>query len=157
MSNIVIRPAEVLDAVNIVKLLRAEWQELAKDGLGVLNERKGLEWVLTSINHHFVLVADLQGRIVGTIALKPLEIPWGDGIFLGQLWFYVFPTFRKGDIAEQLARAAEALADRHGLFTMFRSEFASELPRLFEKRPGCKHTGMFYMRLPDTAAEEKRA
>lgn len=155
--SVVVRPAEALDAVNVVKLLRNEWQELGKEGAPPVDEQKALEWVTLVIREHFVLVADLGGRIVGSIALKPLEWPWARGIFMGQLWFYVFPTFRKGDIAARLKVAAEGILDRNQLLGLFRVELAGSLPPIFDRAPGYRRTGVSYVRIPDLLPEERSA
>lgn len=155
---IAIRPAGALDAVNVVKLLRQEWAELSKEGAGAIDEQKALEWVTLCIREHFVLVADLQGRLVGSIAMKPLEYPWGAGIFLGQLWFFVLPTFRQGDIAERLVRGAELMLDGEQLFGMFRNDHSAAVPRIFDRRAGYRLSGAIYMRIPDEPrVEGKRA
>lgn len=106
-----IRPATSMDVVNITRLLRSAWDEGPTNVLRV-NEAKAIKWIMDSIDTAFVLVADLQGRLIGTIAFVPMRPPWSDDLLMGKLWFFARPLFRTREaVLTDLLAAAEKFMD----------------------------------------------
>ena len=75
-----IRQAKPLDTVNLMRLLMD-----AHEDSGAYPEfdiQLGLNWVTRTLNEGYVLVADVSGRTVGTLALTQYNFPWSPQVYL---------------------------------------------------------------------------
>lgn len=115
---VTIRPATALDAVNIAKLLKAQLGA-DQDQLRV-NDKRMVQWVMTTLDTAFVAVADCSGRIVGSIAMSPMQQPWSDDWFMGETWFTVKPSVHADNTAKELLEMAEQFADSKALALFFK-------------------------------------
>ena len=109
-----IRKARPDDAVRVMKILR---EELAEADLNLPEPEDGpaLIWIISVIAQGFVMVAEMSGRIVGSIGLSAQTFPWAPSAwFMGWSWFFVLKGFREGGTAVQLAKRMNALADEKG-------------------------------------------
>lgn len=103
------RQATPYDTVNIAKLVMQGLEESGTDWPSI-EEHRVVPWVTWMINQGWVVVADLSGRIVGSIALETFSFPWSSQPFLRNSWFYVAPKFRAHGTAEQLIKLARDYA-----------------------------------------------
>jgi len=109
MTTIKIRPARPLDASNIARLLI----ECHDEGSAYppVDHTVGINWITQTLSEGFVLVADVSGRLVGTLALTNYQFPWSPKWYMYLEWLYVQKKFRKGGAFEALMKATHAHAD----------------------------------------------
>jgi N-acetylglutamate synthase-like GNAT family acetyltransferase len=149
---VTVRPAQTLDAVNIVKLLRSAWQEIQNTQGVALSEERALGYVNNMIRDHFVVVAEVSGRVIGSIALQPMQYPWSEQWFMGEMWFFVVHTHRERITTRLLLKEAERLLDAKQMSAIFRSEVPDDqddFTRILHTREGYRHVGGVYVRMPD--------
>lgn len=108
------RPAKPLDAVNLMRLLEEGLLTENEEGLFPPPEYpRLLNWVTNVIHNGYAVVIEKSGRIVGSLALMPIQLPWAEQWVLNMEWFYVKKRFR-GNAADALLIAAHAMADSRG-------------------------------------------
>lgn len=112
--SIKIRQADAYDAVNLLRLAEAGIKENVVN-YPDFDPTVALGWASAVIAQGAVFVADLDGRIVGSLGLELNSYPWSRAQHLQTAWFYVIPNFRQHGTAENLMRAAEAFVDKHGV------------------------------------------
>lgn len=111
MTTIKIRPAKPLDSSNLVRLLTA-----AHDEAGTyppVDQTLGLNWITQTLTSGYIIVADVSGRLVGTLALTNYQFPWSSKSYMYLEWLFVQKKFRKGGAFEALIKACHAFADEH--------------------------------------------
>ena len=111
MTTVKIRPAKPLDTSNIARLLI----ECHEDGSAYppVDHPTGIRWITQTLTEGFVVVADVSGRLVGSLALTSYQFPWSPKWYMYLEWLYVQRKFRKGGAFEALLTAAHAHADEH--------------------------------------------
>lgn len=115
-QNVIIRPASAMDSVNIVRLIKAGYAETVAKQIGELDEQKLLEYVTGTLRHAFVIVADNQaGRLLGTLGIAPIRVPWCNAVMMAETWFAVTAPYRVKEVPEQLLEAVETFLDKNGL------------------------------------------
>jgi GNAT superfamily N-acetyltransferase len=101
MQKIVIRQANVLDYVKVIRLITE-----AKDPPGVrvgrLNGPKIQQFILTSIQFGYMAVADLGGNIVAVMGCSAWTPPWSNDTVLNLEFCYVQPAHRAGGVPRML-------------------------------------------------------
>lgn len=111
-KKIKVRRAEPRDIVNIAKLLTEGWNEATTE-FAPIDDACGYRWILGILEEGFVVVADLNGRIIGAACASPYRPPWSLKWLMDMEFLYVLPSFRKDGIADSLVRAVENFADKH--------------------------------------------
>ena len=109
MTTIKIRPAKPLDTSNLVRLLTAAHDEAG--AYPPVDQAFGLNWITRTLTEGYVVVADVSGRLVGTLALTNYQFPWSPKWYMYLEWLYVQNKFRKGGSFEALLQACHAHAD----------------------------------------------
>lgn len=147
MATIKIRPAKPLDVSNLCRLL----EEAHSEG-GVYpptDPHMGLRWITQTLNHGYVIVADVSGRLVGTLALTNFQFPWSPQWYLYLEWLFVQKKFRRAGAFKALIKACHAYADERdapliaGVSSADRNVFLKD--RLFQMN-GYKYTGGDFIR-----------
>lgn len=113
IKQIRIRKARQADAVALFRLvehMRAEMTLVQAR----FDEDRAMRWVVDTIATGHTYVADLSGRVVGTVALAPMYPPWSRDMVLTNVWLIVLPKFRQRGTGNALFQAAEAMADEIG-------------------------------------------
>lgn len=153
---VTIRPATALDAVNIAKLIKHILG--ADQGLLRVNDEKTVQYVINALTTSFVVVAEHKtGRLMGSVALTPLQQPWSDDWFMSEAWFCVKPSVHTGNTAERLLEAAEKFADKKGIPLFFRvSDDDQPKADLLNRRHGIKLLGTHYLRAPQGNRDVRR-
>lgn len=148
-STIVIRKADAYDAVNLMRIAEAGVKESVV-GYPPFDPNMGLAWIQRVIEHGVVYVADLSGRIVGSVGLELNHFPWNPEAHLQTAWLYVLPSFRAYGTAQKLMRAAEQFLDQRELRVII--EFAGGLDADKKDRwmlqRGYRYAGGSFSRLP---------
>ena len=112
-KTIKVRRAEPKDIVNIAKLLKGGWRQQTLQ-FAPIDDACGYRWILSILEQGFVVVADLNGRIVGTASAEPYRPNWSRKWLMDMSFLYVLPSFRRDGIAEKLIQAVTNFADKHG-------------------------------------------
>ncbi len=109
-----VRAAEVRDAGDIARIyLQAIQDHLAtfENFLGTLEERT--RWVTEHSGKYPLLVADLNGRVLGWTSLSPYQVrPRIDGI--AELLIYIDRDYRRHGVGRELMRAIQTAARKEG-------------------------------------------
>jgi hypothetical protein len=111
MTQVTIRQAKPLDTSNLVRLLTAAHDEAG--AYPPVDPAHGLNWITRTLTEGYVIVADVSGRLVGTLALTNYQFPWSPKWYLYLEWLFVQKKFRKGGSFEALIQACHAYADSH--------------------------------------------
>jgi GNAT superfamily N-acetyltransferase len=111
MTTIKIRPAKPLDTSNLVRLLTAAHDEAG--AYPPVDQRLGLNWITRTLTEGYVIVADVSGRLVGTLALTNYQFPWSPEWYMYLEWLFVQKKFRRSGAFEALIKACHAYADQH--------------------------------------------
>jgi N-acetylglutamate synthase-like GNAT family acetyltransferase len=148
-SEIKIRPADALDASNIVRLLKQLWLEETALPADRVNDRKAMRYVMETLEHPGrVLVAELSGRIVGVAAALVTQEPWSEESLIEVRWLYAI-TKSKDEILQVLLQQAEAFADEQELPLLARVfRYSGDRIDHFGGRKGYVSMGPGYMRIP---------
>lgn len=111
-KKIKVRRAEPRDLVNIAKLLREGWNEATTE-FAPIDDVCEYRWILNILENGFVVVADLNGRIIGAACAMPYRPPWSLSWLIEMEFLYVLPSFRKDGLADSLIGAVENFADNN--------------------------------------------
>lgn len=148
-SEIKIRPADALDASNIVRLLKQLWLEETALPADRVNDRKAMRYVMETLEQPGrVLVAELSGRIVGAAAALVTQEPWSEESLIEVRWLYAI-TKQKDEILQALLGQAEVFADEQELPLLARVfRYAGDRVDHFGGRKGYVSMGPSYLRIP---------
>jgi hypothetical protein len=106
---ITIRRAAVLEAANIVRVLKSHWSEQCGLSPERVNDAKALIHVMKIMNEGCVVVADRAGRLIGVAGAKPGADEVSDDWFMDLTWLYTVPFNTKVSSGEITASEAAAL------------------------------------------------
>lgn len=114
MTTIKIRPAKPLDTSNIARLLIEAHGEAGTGAYPPVDHTIGIQWITRTLSDGYVLVADVSGRLVGSLALTDYRFPWSPKWFMYMEWLYVQKKFRNAGAFDALIKACHAYADEKG-------------------------------------------
>ena len=104
-----LRIAKDTDTHQIRELLK-KWLIETKLNFGQTNNSKASENILEYIRQHFVVVAEQDDKIIGSIAMANCDTWYNDKAFYRTLWFFVDETKRNPNIAKSLLDFAREYA-----------------------------------------------
>lgn len=113
-QNFSIRVAEPVDA-DYRRLLELGAEFAREHSMGKLsistdhNVEKIVDWIMRHVAYA-TFVAEVDGRPVGTIALREDTTWYSDNPHITDGWFYVLPEYRKSGIGVALLEAAKKFA-----------------------------------------------
>jgi GNAT superfamily N-acetyltransferase len=110
MGKIVIRQAKPFDTVKVARLLIQAYDEPG-NLYPEPNELMVLNWVTEMMNEGFVVVAEKEGRVLGSVGVSNYRFPWSEKWYLSIDWMYVLKGFRDGGVFEALLKRLHAFAD----------------------------------------------
>lgn len=150
-AETVIRPAGPMDSVNVVRLIKEGWKETPAAQLSALNEQKLLEYVTATLRHCFCIVAENNGRVVGTLAVAPIRMPWCETVVMAESWFCVVRNYRDGRVPGQLMLAVEKFLDSNKLDVIFGTQIMtpSTFNHIIQKRQDYVPVRATFLRLAD--------
>ncbi len=148
-KTIKVRRAEPKDIVNIAKLLKGGWNEQTLQ-FAPIDDACGYRWILSILEQGFVVVADLNGRIIGTACAEPYRPDWSLKWLMNMSFLFVLPSFRRDGIAEKLIQAVTNFADKHGAGLTFGIETLDKplIKDRLLKIAGWIYTGGNFLRPP---------
>ena len=117
-SQLCVRAAEMRDAAEIARIyLQATQDNLATfENFLVTPEERG-RWVNERSEQYPLLVAELNGRVLGWASLSPYHIrPRIEGI--AELLIYIDRDYRRHGVGRELMRAIQAMARARGHFKL---------------------------------------
>jgi GNAT superfamily N-acetyltransferase len=167
MPKIVIRQANVLDYVKILRLI-VEAKDPPGIRAGALDPTKLQQFLLTitqpTANYGYTAVADLGGNIVGVMGCSAWLPPWSRAQVLNLEFFYVQPMHRKGGVPRALLVNVQREARRAGVELRLQLS-ARDVESIGEptlKTSGFRDAGRVFLMggkdagLPDTGSTPKR-
>lgn len=115
-----IRPAGLGESAEIVSLLRAFHGESGWNRWFGWDRRSVASFVRQLMAEHVLLVAEIDGRIVGTAAAVLHASPFNEGVTVAQeMFWYVAPAHRKGLGGDLMAALERSCRERGAdLFVM---------------------------------------
>ena len=149
-----------MDSVAIVRLIRADYTETPAKEIGELDEQKLLEYVTGTLRHAFAVVADQgSGRVVGTIAVAPIRVPWCNAVVMAESWFAVVEAHRAKGVPELLLSAAETFLDKNKLVGFLGTQMLTpaSMNAIIAKRSAYMASRHTFLRLPASAAKKAAA
>lgn len=151
VTDIVIRRARPHDFVNIMRLLEQGVQE-NEVAYPPINTMKIMAWIHSTKENGEIVVAELSGRIVGSIGMTVQTWKWADDKYIGNEWAYVLPNFRAHGTFEALMKAAEKFSDESGIRLVFgfSSGRKAEVKDRLMKMKGYVYCGGMFTRLAKT-------
>jgi GNAT superfamily N-acetyltransferase len=157
--EVLIRPASSMDSVNVVRLIKAGWKETPAAQLNGVNEQQLLEYVMSTLRHSFAIVADLEGRLLGTLAVAPIRIPWCDSLVMAEAWICVVPQYRSKRVPEQLLDALDQFLDKNTLPVILGTQILTPpcFNEILAKRTGYEPSRSTFLRLPGAPAQAMSA
>lgn len=152
-AEAVIRPAGPMDSVNLVRLIKEGWKETPASQISPLNEQKLLEYVTATLRHCFCIVAEKNGRVLGTLAVAPIRMPWCESVVMAESWFCVVPRHRDGKLPGQLLRALDQFLDKQKLPAILGTQILTpaSFNGMMGERKGYQHSRATFVRLPAEA------
>jgi len=113
-----VRPAEIRDAAEIARIyLQATQDNLATFENFLITAEERARWVNEHSEDYPLLVAELNGRILGWASLSPYHIrPRIDGI--AELLIYIDRDYRRHGVGKELMRAIQSIARARGHFKL---------------------------------------
>lgn len=154
-QNSIVRPATAMDSVNIVRLIKAGYEETPAKDIGPLDEQKLLEYVTGTLRHAFVVVVDQGGRILGTVGVAPIRIPWCNAVVMAETWFAVTEAYRDRRVPEQLLETLETFLDKNKLVGFLGTQMLTPagMNDAFNKRKEYAPSRETFLRLPNRQAD----
>jgi predicted N-acetyltransferase YhbS len=152
-GRISLRQAHAGDAIALRSLLKLALAESGQSQFSRPDDAKALDYVQEVLAAGFVVVALLDGAIVGSIALRPLQERWSQDHFLNEEWFNVLSRYRDTGCGALLLAEAEALIDEAQMPGYFVTETSGET--LLLARTGFVRTGAQFIRRPRIGDEER--
>lgn len=155
-KTIKVRRAEPRDIVNIAKLLKDGWNQQTLQ-FAPIDDACGYRWILSILEQGFVVVADLNGRIVGTACASPYRPEWSLTWLMDMAFLYVLPSFRRDGVAEKLIQAVTNFADKHGAGLTFGIETLDKplIKDRLLKIAGWTYSGGNFLRPPKQDGQEQ--
>lgn len=114
-------------------------------------EADTMAWGLGIINKGGVIVAECEGKIVGSVGIELGFYPWNlQSKYLNGVWLWVIPEFRNGSTGVRLLKAAKDVADKNGLAIRLDEiwKYRSFLMGKLKERMGFHHVGGNFIYIP---------
>lgn len=149
-KSIVYRRATAYDSVNIGRLIE---EGLAKSGnkYPPVSPNKMMAWICRTIAVGYVVVADLNGRIVGSLGLGPYQYGWSEHWCVANEWMFVQPIYRERGTAEKLMELAALWCDSQNVPIIIGVQdiVDAELKDRFLSIKGFVYGGGIFLRWPE--------
>lgn len=153
-TEAVIRPAGPMDSVNVVRLIKDGWKETPAAQISPLNEQKLLEYVTATLRHSFCIVAERNGRMLGTLAVAPIRMPWCEAVVMAESWFCIVPKYRDRKLPDQMLAVLDQFLDKQKLPAILGTQVLApaRFNAMLGERAGYLHSRATFVRLPAAAA-----
>jgi hypothetical protein len=148
-KRVVPRMATAMDAKGIYDVWKKQYKyELSH--LPAPNPDHAMLWITRTIVEGVVMVADMNGQIVGSIGGKPAVWPWNNhqSFFYGE-WFCFLPEYSEAGAGSWLLNKMKSLAGVDGvdmLFTNLSNDVTTEKERLLTSEGFVDCGGVFFIK-----------
>lgn len=113
--QITLRGATAIDCTEIYRCLIRYFEECSMFYPEPV-EADTMAWGLGVINKGGVIVAECEGKIIGSVGLELGIYPWNSKVnYLNGVWLWVLPEYRNGSTGVRLIKAAKEVADKNSL------------------------------------------
>lgn len=128
IEKIVYRPATAMDSVNIVRLLKSQYDESPAKHLAPFDESQILRYVTNTLGQlsadplagAYCIVAEKGGRLLGCLALADILVPWNKAFkVMAECWFVVVPQYQAKGVVEKLRDYSNSMLDMAGKTAFF--------------------------------------
>ncbi len=139
----IIRKATVFDHSEILRLCVEWFKELSVEGMPGYCDYSGI-WLADLIANHIVIVGELDGKIIGMIALRIANMPWNlKEKLLFNDGFMTYKQYRKTGIASKLLEIAKDSAKELNMCLIMghMTGTDAELKDRYFKTEGFKYAG----------------
>lgn len=158
-DKIVYRPATAMDSVNIVRLLKSQYDESAARHLAPFNEKQILQYVTITLGNFdpeqfsaaWCVVAEKGGRILGSLALANIAIPWNrEFVVMAECWFVVVTQYHTKGVVQRLKAYADDMLDRGQRAAFFGTNMytTGALDKIIGDAPDMHPARSTYIRVP---------
>lgn len=126
-----LRKATPKDAIKIFRVVK-EMFEATDHEYPLVDEDTTITWIMqTILNGGLVYVAEVSGRVVGSLGFEISEFPWvsktnRDRWYLSNVWFYIHPKYRTNQVAEALIQKAKIYANEEKIALSFNTNFEQQ-------------------------------
>lgn len=108
----IIRAAVSADIPGVFRLLQEMHRELP---MMSVDDPKALAFIEHLLETGFILVAEADGKIVGSIGIGPQQWWFSDDWFLADYWTFVSKDSRRSQIAPEMLTRIKEFADKAGM------------------------------------------
>ena len=117
------------------------------DGTSPVNSEKLTLVISDALHRGVVIVAEVDGKIVGSIAGMETSDWWSDKLYLADLWFFVYKEHRKSKAAIKLVRSFLEVGREAKVTVKLGHVYSGDLDRKdnFYERLGMAKVGSLYM------------
>jgi len=117
------------------------------DGTSPVNSEKLTLVISDALHRGVVIVAEIDGKIVGSIAGMETSDWWSDKLYLADLWFFVYKEHRKSRAAIKLVRSFLEVGREAKVTVKLGHVYSGDLDRKdnFYERLGMAKVGSLYM------------
>ena len=117
------------------------------DGTSPVNSEKLTLVISDALHRGVVIVAEIDGKIVGSIAGMETSDWWSDKLYLADLWFFVYKEHRKSRAAIKLVRSFLDVGREAKVTVKLGHVYSGDLDRKdnFYERLGMAKVGSLYM------------
>ena len=142
----ILRLATVEDLSDIYMMLLIMHSETI-DGTSPVNSEKLTSVISDALHRGVVIVAEVDGKIVGSIAGMETSDWWSDKLYLADLWFFVYKEHRKSKAAIKLVRSFLEVGREAKVTVKLGHVYSGDIDRKdnFYERLGMAKVGSLYM------------
>jgi|TARA_R110002110_G_scaffold156032_1_gene350827 GNAT superfamily N-acetyltransferase len=135
-------PFDVSKVFNLLKQMHSE----TEIRVSPINTKKLLDTINSAIHDGVVLLAEIKGKVVGSIGGMLGSDWWSSEEYLGDYWFYVRPESRNSKIAIKLVKAFIKIGNEASVIVKLGHVYSGDIERKdsFFKRLGLVKAGSLY-------------
>lgn len=114
-GGIMIRIAVRTDVTDICRLIRSEQEEQGPWSAFTPDYAKALGFIAELLESGIILIAEMEGRVVGSIGVGPQEFWFSRDIFLCDYWTIVHKDYRRTNVANEMFKKLKQFQERVGI------------------------------------------
>ena len=140
-----LRRATPFDVSNVFELLKKMHSE-TEIKVSPIDTKKLLDTINAAIHNGVVLLAEIKGKVVGSIGGMLNSDWWSSEQYLGDFWFYVRPESRNSTIAIKLVKGFIKIGIEANVIVKLGHVYSGDIERKdsFFKRLGLVKAGSLY-------------
>ena len=142
----ILRLATVEDLSELYMMLYVMHSETV-DGTSPINSEKLTAVISDALHRGIVIVAEVNGKIVGSIGGMETSDWWSDKLYLADLWFFVYKEHRNSRAALKLVKSFLEIGRDAKIQVKLGHVYSGDIDRKdnFYERLGMAKVGSLYM------------